>query len=251
MRPLKAIDMVRKRATSKKYASSSYVFFENAKGFYLTTIEGLFERNRDTIGDKVFFFDKKPNMDQAAVDIRNVLAIQHLSYGNTTSKIQRGAFTNVVNRLDVMTGKYTAIPYTINKGNDQFETADGKDGVGVNSASFISKRNKKPALDFVVPFSSAKNDTQLAQKIAILQSFTELIANDLVRMHVYGDNACMVGDVIECKLPEASGLEKESKLNRLHSGKYLISGLRHMITLGDRYTHHMSFELIKGNYLES
>lgn len=251
MRPLKAIDMVRRRATSKRYISSSYVFFENAKGFYFTTIEGLFERNRKAVGDKVFFFDKKPNIDSTAVDIRNILAYQHVSLGNTVSKIQRGSFTNVVNRFDVMTGKYTAVPYTLNKGQDQFETADGADSPGLNSATFISKRNKKAAKTFVVPFSSDKNDTELAQKIAILQSFTELISSDLVRIHVYGDSACMAGDVIECKFPEPTGLEKDRKINRLHSGKYLISSLRHMITLGDRYTHGMSFELIKGNYLES
>lgn len=251
MRPMRAIDMVRKRATSKKYLSSSFVFFENSDGYFFTTIEGLFARNRDSIGDKVFFFDKKPNMDQTAVDIRNILAYQHVSMGNTTSKIQGGTFTNVVNRLDFFTGKYTSIPYTINNANDGFEMADGAGQPGLNSASFISKRNKKPAKTFLVPFSSDKNDTQTPEKIAIVQSFAELISSDLVRIHIYGDTALKAGDVIHCNFPEPTGLTKEPKLNRLHSGKYLISSLRHMITLGDKYQHSISCELIKGNYLES
>ena len=96
-----------------------------------------------------------------------------------------------------------------------------------------------------------KEDTQMAEKIAILGSFVELISSDLVRIHIYGDSAVMAGDVIECKFPEATGLTKDPKLNRLRSGKYMISSLRHMIVLGDRYVHTMSTELIKGNYLEA
>lgn len=250
MHPFKAIDLVRRRATSKKYISSSFVFYENAKGFYFSTIEGLFARNRDSIGDKVFFFDKKPNMDHTAVDIRNIIAFQQVSYGSTVSKLQSGSITNVVNRLDLFTGQYTAIPYTINKSNDTFQTADGADSVGTNSAAFISKRNKKPAKQFLVPFSSDKNDTQQAEKLAIQTSFIELIASDLVRIHIYGDSAVLAGDVIECKFPEATGLQKDPKLNRIHSGKYLVATLRHMISLGDRYVHTMAAELIKGNYLD-
>lgn len=251
MYPMKAIDMIRKRATSKKYLSSSFVFFENAKGYYFTTIEGLFANNRDSIGDKVFFFDKKPNYDITAVDIRNIIAYQQVSSGNTVTKLQNGALTNVVNRLDYFTGQYTAIPYTINSANDKFQMADGVGQPGLNTTSFITKKNKKPAKQRLVPFSSERNDTQTAEKIAVLQSFIELITNDLVRIHVYGDSAVMAGDVIECKFPEVTGLTKDPKLNRLHSGKYLVSGLRHIITTGDRYNHTMALELIKGNYLDS
>lgn len=251
IQPFKAIDLVRRRATSKKYISSSFVFYENAKGFYFSTIEGLFARNRESIGDKIFFFDKKPNMDQTSVDIRNIIAYQKVAYGSTVDKLASGGFTNVVNRLDLFTGEYTSIPYTINKGNDNFETADGKQGVGLNTATFTSKRNKKPAKQFLVPFSSERNDTQLAEKIAIQTSFIELIASDLTRIYVYGDSAVLAGDVIECKFPEPTGLTKDPKTNRLHSGKYLVATLRHIITLGDKYVHTMSAELIKGNYLET
>lgn len=249
--PLAVIDMLRQRATSRKYISSSYVFFETAKGFQFTTIEGLFARNRDSIGDKVFFFDKKPNIDISNVDIRNIIAYQQVSFGNTTSKLQNGAITNVINRLDFFTGQYTAIPYSINSANDKFETADGKGAAGLNSSSFIIPRKKKTARTTVVPFSSGLPDTQTSEKMAVLQSFIELISNDLVRIHVYGDSAICAGDVIQCNFPEVTGLTKDPKLNRIHSGKYMVSFLRHIITLGDRYTHTMSMELIKGNYLES
>lgn len=251
MQPFKAIDMVRRRATSKTYISSSFVFYETAKGYYFSTIEGLFARNRKSIGDKVFFFDKSPNIDAAAVNIRNILAYQQVTQGSTVSKLQRGAITNVVNRLDLFTGQYTSVPYTINAGNDKFETADGKGEAGLNTSGFISKRNKKPAKRFMVPFSSEKNDTQIAEKIAVQTSFVELITSNMVRIHIYGDSAITAGDVIECNLPEVQGLTKDPKLDRLQSGKYLISALRHMIDVGDRPKHTMSAELIKGNYLEA
>jgi len=251
MPPFKAIDMVRRRAVSKSYLSSSFLFFETAKGYFFSTIEGLFARNRDGIGDKVFFFDKQPNIDASTVNIRNILAYQHVSAGSTVSKIQNGAFTNVVNRLDFITGKYTSIPYTINSSNDKFQTADGTGQPGLNTAGFITKRNKQEALVSLVPFSSEKNDTQLAEKMAILPSFIELISSDLVRIHIYGDSAILAGDVIECNFPEVTGLTKDPALNRLKSGKYMIATLRHMINLGDRHSHTISLELIKGNYLES
>lgn len=251
MTPMKTIDMVRRRATSRSYLSSSFVFFENSRGHQFTTIEGLFARNRDSIGDRVFFFDKKPNVDATTVDYRNIIAYQHVASGSTVSKLQNGAFTSVVNRLDLMTGQYTTIPYTLNAANDKFQTADGAGAPGLNSSSFINARKKEASVSMVVPFSSERNDTQTAEKLATQRSFVELISSDLTRIYVYGDSQVMAGDVIQCNFPEVTGLTKDPKLNRMHSGKYLVSGLRHMITVGDRYQHTMSLELIKGDYLEA
>lgn len=251
MQPFKAIDLLRQRATSKSFISSSFVFFEYNKGFQFTTIEGLFERNRKSIGDKIFFYDKQPNIDSSKVTIRNIIAHQQVSYGSTISKLNSGAFTNVVNRLDLFTGKYTAMPYTIDEAADKFQMADGQGAAGTNTSTFITEKKKASAKNIIVPTSSEKADTQIPEKLAVLQSFVELISSDLVRIYVYGDSAITVGDVIECKFPEVTGLTKNPTTDRIHSGNYMVSCLRHIIVLGDRYNHTMSMELIKGNYLST
>ena len=42
--PFQAIDFIRKRLVSQKYKSSTFVFYETSEGYFLTTVEGLFQR---------------------------------------------------------------------------------------------------------------------------------------------------------------------------------------------------------------
>lgn len=253
MQPFKAIDFFRKRAVSKKYASSSFVFFENRYGYNFLTMEKLFEDGSKFLdkSDKVFFFDPtSQNHGVENVTIRNILAYNQASFFDSISKIQTGGITNVVNKFDLLTGDIVKINYTNNETQDKFKFGDSK-SISLNSSGFDSTHGRNPAVFNVVPYNSDKPESFLPEKLSLLRGFVNKIAQNIIQIHIYGDSDISVGDVITCYLPAATGMTDDPENARLDSGNYLVTKVRHIIINSDRPQHTIALELVKGAFLES
>lgn len=253
MQPFKAIDFFRRRAVSKKYVSSSFVFFENRYGYNFTTMEKLFESGSKFMekSDKVFFFDPtSQNFNAQNVTIRNILAYNQATFFDSVSKIQSGGITNVVNRFDILTGDIVKINYTNNESQDKFKLGD-QTPVALNSSGFDSTHGRNPAVFSVVPYNSDKPESFLPEKLSILRAFVQRIAQNIIQIHIYGDTDISVGDVITCYLPAATGMTEDPENARLDSGNYLVTKVRHIIINSDRPQHTIALELVKGSFLES
>ena len=246
----KCIDMMRHRAVSKKYISSSFVFFENQNGFNFSTLEKLFTDGAKSIGNKIFYLDTNTNYSMKNVTFRNIIAYKQVAFTDTVTKIQNGSFSNIVNKFDLISGDISSITYTNNEAQDKFKFADKKPK-GLNTSGFESEYGKTTTISYLVPFDSSKNESFIPEKISILQSFVQKIVQNLIQIYFYGDNTITVGQVITCNLPKVSGLTDEKKAQKLDSGNYLVSKLRHMITLSDRPNYTQSAELIKGNFIDN
>jgi len=94
--PLQAIDMIRKRAVSKQYASSSYVFFENQSGFNFKTIEGLIKDGRASIGSRVFNAQQNvmASKDTQATSFRTILDYRLVAKSDSNKKAALGFQSN-------------------------------------------------------------------------------------------------------------------------------------------------------------
>ena len=141
--------------------------------------------------------------------------------------------------------------YDDSKDQDKFKTVEGK-SVGQNSSSFTKKHSKSTAKNLMMVGDGSRSETLLTEKMASLQAYTQKITQNLVGIHIWGDNLITVGDVIECRFPSATGTtETDHKEDRLSSGKFLVSKVRHILQNGQgkqKYT--MSCELVKGTMFE-
>lgn len=247
--PFQAIDQARRNAISTRHISSSFVFFENQRGFFFTTLESLFELGQKKgAGDRVFFFDKTNNIDATAITIRNIIAYNRVGFRDAGASLQEGENSNIVFAQDVLTGEVRQIRHDDGKVADKFVTADGK-GTH-NSATFSKKYGETTSKTMLCPINTEKpSDIAIAEKRAILQSFTVKIISNTMRLHLYGDSSMDISDIIDCKIPEVSAKSKAPKEDPVTSGKYMIATLRHVIKLGDRPNHSMYVECIKGNLL--
>lgn len=245
VKPLQAIDKLRRRAVSQKYKSSSFCFFENQEGFNFYTLEGLFQAGKSSIGDRVFFFDTNVKEDVNTVNYRNLLAYEHPRITNSLNVIQQGGLNNVVYKFDIITGKVDKIEGK----NNKFETID-KNSAPNHSSILMQQFGNLPSASLFIPQDSSLPEYDLPEKMSYLQSFVQEIVQNLLLIHFYGDASITCGQVITCKLPTSDGSTVKSKENRLVAGNYLISKLRHMITFTDRTSYHQSAECIKGSVLE-
>jgi len=251
LQPFAAIDQLRRRALSKQYESHSFCFFENKHGYVLSTLERLFDKGKDTIGDRTFWTDTNTANDITQNMYRNIIGYKQIRFADSISRIGQGGLKTSIGRLDVMTGEYLITEYDDSKDQDKFKTVEGK-SVGQNSSSFTKKHSKSTAKNLMMVGDGSRSETLLTEKMASLQAYTQKITQNLVGIHIWGDNLITVGDVIECRFPSATGTtETDHKEDRLSSGKFLVSKVRHILQNGQgkqKYT--MSCELVKGTMFE-
>lgn len=258
MSPIIAIDFLRQRAASKKYASNAFVFFENVRGFNFYTLEKLFEENVKTIGNKVFQHDpaiaieNESGAPQSFTDqgFRNILALNNSDRGNSIDTIGYGMLNNTTVSYDMITKKVTKRTFSLKDKFKDFKFID-KDFFSHHSQEFMNKYQKSEGTRFFVPTDSSRNDTFIADSMGIKSAYFEMISKIKTSIQVYGDTTMAAGDVITCNFKAATGLGKDdTKSDARMNGNYLVLQLSHQISksANEKFTHRMSLNLIKGNF---
>ena len=249
LRPFQAIDMIRKRSVSEKYLSSSYCFFENKRGYNFCSIEYLLDNLKEKVGDRVFFYDTAMNTDIKNMSTRSIVSLVNVSQTNDTKKIAQGSLHNIVKRFDIMTGEVTETVFKNSEKQNQFSYITDTPA-GLNTSQYENVYGDTPAVTMLVPFSSDLPETFISESIGARQAFATKMAQNIYRVNVFGDPALTVGDVITIKIPNSTGSTGPLNENRLVSGNYLISKLRHSVTarISVERFYWTSMELIKGTY---
>lgn len=247
-KPFQAIDMIRKRSVSKKYASSSYLFFENKRGFNFCTIEYLFDNLKGNVNDKIFFYDSATDTDAKNMNSRNIIGMRNISSVNNVKKLATGSLNNIVKRFDLLTGGVFDTNYVNSEQQSKFK-APNENPIGLNTTHYEQKFGKYNATTMLVPHSSHLPENFIAESIGAKHSFAAKIAQNIYHIHVYGDSALTAGDIITIKVPKVTGAV-ENKDDRLVAGNYMISKLRHIVvnSTSQRKTYTCSMEVIKGSY---
>jgi hypothetical protein len=248
LKPFQVIDMIRKRSVSEKYVSSSYVFFENKRGFNFCTIEFLLDQLKDNVNDKVFFYDTVGNSDAKNMNTRNVLSLKNITQVNNTKKMTGGGLHNSVKRFDLMTGDVTQTTYKNNEQQHKFKAAKNTP-IGLNTTHFEQTHTgDEPSSSLLVPHSSHLPENYIDASMGAKHAFIIKMGQNIYQAHVNGDTALTAGDIITINIPNPTGDTGGSKDSRLTSGNYLISKLRHMIINNNagQKSYTVSMELIKG-----
>jgi hypothetical protein len=252
--PFQAIDMLRQRAVSNRYESSSFCFYESRFGYHFTTFERLLDdgakivENGET--DKVFFYDTIRNQNNENVTIRNILAYNQVSFGDSISRVMDGGLTNTVQQFDIITGDLRRLTYTDNLGSDVFKDSSSTSAAG-QSTSFLQRHGESSSVSRLITTQSDKRSSDLAEKLSKSQAFAQKLSQNITQIHIYGDAEIALGDVLNVKIP--SGVDTtngRSSVSKLDSGSYTVSKIRQIITLGDRPQYSQALELIKHDLQE-
>jgi hypothetical protein len=253
--PLQAIDMIRKRCVSKKYKSSSYVFFENRLGFNFTTLEHLISTGKNSIGDKIFFYDSNVNDDIKNINVRNILAYQQVNFSAIGDMVQSGGLANRTISIDLKTGILNTIDFNFAEQINKFAQTDPDNVSKIRTSTFMNKyanpSGSSTVMSNLLPKSSINGESFREESAGFLQSYINQLTQNIVRILIYGDSAITVGNVIKLKFPEIKGTTDKMEDSKFSSGNYLVAKVRHSFVVRDKVSYKMSIECMKPSYGES
>ena len=240
LRPLEAINWISSFALNNLDSSPGFFFYENRLGFNFRSFDTLYNQKvkrrinlspKNTADDSLLLkhnqvdglefkhvFDLLENMHQGAYH-SNVIKVDYLN-----REIEESEFRLSNQRLRTLNGYY---PYNL---------AQNRFGDAVDSASTYIRMFPKFQGDLVNKWILIR-----AARIALLNSMK-------LRVDLPGDSGLSVGQLVSIEVPENSA-ETQSlsvKSDRMMSGVYMITGLRHRI-VRNKYTCHA--ELCKDSVL--
>lgn len=245
MNPLQSIDMCRQRAVSKQYPSSSYVFFENQAGFNFKTIEGLVKDGKQQIGSRVFNAQRTTSQDPTtqAKSYRTILNYQNIASLDSNKKAAEGVFKAVTKTFNLSSKTFTSENFDMKDVFSKLQTFDKKNQIP-NTDDFIEKFGSGVPKQFFVPKDDLRQDNFIDTMVAVRNSFSVLLNSNVTRVLIHGDSGIKVGDMVTLELPSATGTTDRKKEDKMASGNYLITRLRHMITITTKSKHQIVFDCV-------
>lgn len=243
--PLEAIDMLRQRAVSANYISSSYVFFENQAGFNFKTVEGLYKDGVARIGSRVFNLQQNvmATKESQASSYRTILSHQIIHRADTVRKLTQGVYKSVTRVFDVATKQFETVFHDVEKTFGSFETSAKKSLA--NKDDFLADFAGGLQRQFVTVADALRPNNFIPQSIGVRNSFVELLNDDITRILIHGDTGLKAGDVIKLNIPQTDGLSSRKKPDPMMSSDYLVVRLRHMITFSLKTKHEIVLDCVK------
>ena len=91
------------------------------------------------------------------------------------------------------------------------------------------------------PYKAPNLQTTIQQRLSREQS----LKNITLSLTVHGCTALNIGQVIEFTIPSMSRYSSDDNVSKLYSGRYVITKLRHSVTIGGSPTHETIIECVK------
>ena len=246
--PYEAVNLIRKRAVSQKYKSSSYVYFENRpkelQQFNFVTIESLF----DQVITKDFIQSSTINTDFFNRTDNNIIAYTIPKQFSSTEKISLGG-PRKITTYDFTTQQFLTNTIKTNETN----YLSGGINLPDTSLTFQNRYYNSPIPpQSLIPVDiSQRATTHIDEAAPNLQAYIAKISQNAMKVKVIGDTVLTAGIMVSCAIPNKTGTTGPSDLDPLLSGNFLVSRIHHKVGLFQekpRYTCIM--ELLKGGYEE-
>jgi len=245
--PFKAVDYIRQKSVSASFPTGGFfVFFENQDGFHFRSIEGLFRDGVSKIGNKIFTYATNTQTDipRERKAWRNLTRYEHLQKVDTVSKLVAGTFSNNVKTWDIFTKDVVDVPYFFSSQGDQIIQNGGTSTASSpNSDSFVNQMTDGPSVKYFMPIDTDRFTDFIPDYRGSQSAFEALFQQNIVRCMARGDNLLKAGDVVTLNIPDAAGFTDNIQYDKVYTGNYLITRLRHIIHINkDNIKHDVSFD---------
>lgn len=258
MDPMTAISFIRQRSVSTTNAGSPLLFFENQKGYFFTTTDSIFKNNGAGSSKVHTFFQKEgisTNVKGSQGSISDFDAYRLFS--NYTVKtpvnvgflLERGGLNTVVSEFDLNTKSFKKRLFSNTPSNKTF--ADPADKA--NSLLTDTIQNDYGAYtgkSFLVPFATYKDTTNrtanfIYDAVAEKYGYTNLLTQQKTYIDIPGNTQVMAGSIVYLNVPRHDSSFDLKDKNEYESGRYLVSSVRHSISVlaDSKYSTHL--ELIR------
>lgn len=233
MTPFVAIDMLKQKAINKESFGGIFRFFENQNGFHFKSIDKLIDEGLQTINSKIFTHDIGVQKDKTTETyaFRNLVRLEFIKKADNLASITGGALSNSVKSFDMVTKKTDKVDFKLKDSGEKIKTGQtGKSAVPYDVATLIDNSNTKHTM--FVPTDTSKGSDYINQLQGYKRSLEIIFNTIIVRGMCYGDNILVAGDLITLNIPDTTSIDQgKNNLDKRYSGNYVVTKLRHLITL--------------------
>jgi hypothetical protein len=260
MKPLDALLWMAKRAVSTEYGNGSYfVFFERFDGFYFNTIGQMtkyqlaqsinhnYNENYPRVIKRYYYI---PNYNETAMSVyslpinaqqRVLTSLTMNKRYSTFQKILGGYFENELYQIDVYNKEIISTPSTVltspiyGDSPNSFNSKEFKNlAITKDSGKGTKTKIKYAIVQDQGDYPSAPN--YFSEKYNEALRTQTAMAQINISVTALGDTRVQAGDVIEIKIPPAHGFTETSKYDEFLTGPYLITDIKHAISIAGEYT---------------
>ena len=253
--PFQAIDFMRQRIVSEKYKSSTFLFFETSKGYFLTTVEGIYER--DTQKAQTFFQNEAVTQtvkgdagsitDFDSFHIFNNYTVK--SSFNINHTLKNGGIGSTISQYDITTKKFQTRVFQNNPTSGIFvDSSKGKNPL--ITQTLYKKFSQDKSKPYFLPFSKYKdtdNNTSnfLFDTLAERLCFSNLFTMEKTYIDIPGNTRINAGSIVLLEVPRYDALNAKNGNNQMESGYYLVTACKHSVTNSDTAKYDTHLELMR------
>jgi hypothetical protein len=262
--PVEAINWLASRSLGVGLKSPGYVFYESNKSFYFANVEAIIDRaiNTQNIYQTYNYVAKNTNANAASEpygkdineEYTKATDLQVKQSFNSLRNLQNGYYGNKLFTLDLQTKEYNAgFAYDhVTRYSDyrHLENIRGNRDCApfANKVLYSADANLSfypKHKNLYTGFTNNSSDI-IEQIIPARTSALNELHNFTIMITVPGRTDIEVGNIIKFNYPDASPRDEsdksKSKEDKLYSGYYLVTAIRHKIFLG---SHAMMLEISK------
>lgn len=251
MKPMAAIEMLRKRSISTKNEYAPMLFFETSDGFVFKDLATLLKDGKARPRQDITYTYRNVTVsssEQSGVISSFVTPEKH----DTFSKINNGGFNNQVSTYDIKTKKIKVHDFKYEDKKKSFEMPNDQN---TNSTNFIQKYGTLPARSYLTFIDSSRADF-FADRYGDRQSYTNQIFQNLSRVElsgILGKDPLRAGGVVYLNFEKETGSYDQSTntQDKAVTGYYFIKKLIHEIQLaGGVPAYRASCDVVSGVMME-
>jgi len=249
LKPFEAISWLSCYARPKTSPGADFLFFQTRGGFNFRSIQTMFK-------DSVYadYKYQVKNLDEKEQSMQEkVLTVLDYEFGkpyDMLNEISSGTMANQLISIDPLTRSYKVTNFDYKKFKAQSTSLNPGD-VGNNYKNRLGKTNNESyesAIKVVIGNSNQTSIPYIKQaesgvgKDIFIETYVpnrtaqiSLANYTTMKISIPGDPGIAVGRVVNFKLMTLKPSNDSKDLDKLYSGKYLVTAVRHMIEVPNRY----------------
>ena len=255
-KPLEALNWLCTQAISNdsKTAGSSYLFFENITGYNFRSIQSMFKEdvyNFYKYEPKNLTIPDDPRMQDLPTEKTNVLSFEPVSHFDTLNTVNSGFFANQLIAIDTLRLQYKTHDFDYEKylASSQKLNKFGLLTSAKNRLGDTANKTYKSLIKMVTtntgellesPYIKSRQpdvkDILIETTVPFRTAQLSHINYIKYKIAIPGDPLMTVGRIIDFALPEISRTEDGKDTDKLYSGKYLVTAIKHNINVEGKFT---------------
>lgn len=242
--PLKTIMWMKNRCVSALYTGSPFFFFENKKGFVLSSMENLFSKPIN----QQYIYSPKLDYEERDIseDFRKVESYMVKNSLDFLKRLARGGESSSLMTFDFVTKRLTEYQYSYENNNTRRLSTEQGNNVAL-PLTFDGNNLKEK---FLASRTFGFKHTELDEGNNYIEAWSQARDSNLTNLEsiclelsLAGDSDLNVGDVVEFLAPTYGAGDNE--IDEVISGKYLVTAMTHYIT---RKEYNMKIEICKDSF---